>query len=69
MLLLLNNPNSNVACSELCLKAPRTGIIFGRRSPLLMIIFKEPKTPEMLRNSDLGLALQNNDSCKYGIRV
>jgi len=34
-----------------------------------MVIFKEPKTPEMLRNSGLGLALQNNDSCRYGIRV
>ena len=38
-------------------------------STLLMIIFKEPKTPEMLRNSSLGPALQNNDSCRYGIRV
>jgi len=34
-----------------------------------MIIFKEPKAPEMLINFGLGLALQNNDYCRYGIRV
>ena len=68
MLFLLNTPNSNVTCNQLCLKAPRIAIIL-RRSSLLMIIFKDLKASEILRKSGLCPVLQNNDSCRYVVRV